>query len=431
MSFNRRTILRGMLGGTAVSVALPFLEAQAESGAPLPPVFISWFQSLGLNPGRWKPAKTGSAYENNVELKVLDPFKRRVNVISGMKYFMDGRPLETHTSGNYIATMGYLPMGGPGGATIDTTIGETIGARTRFRSLEVSMGGGRQSWSKRAGGVTNPSDPSPSSLYARLFGPDFKDPNAAEFVPETQAMARLSVLSAIGDERKAFIGRVGAADRARIDEYFTAVRQIEQQLDLSLQKPTPLPACRVAEKVDDAGPSPNVTGVEANAKLFSQLMAHAVACDQTRILNVNFNSMGMHRPGAVREWHNLTHEEPLDPKLGYQPETTWFIEFGMARFADFIRELDLYKEGSGSVLDRVLMIWQTDHGYARTHSMDDIPVLTVGSGGGRINTGIHVSAPGEPTTRIGLTVQQALGVATNSWGKMSNQTSRPFTELLA
>ena len=45
MSFNRRTILRGMLGGTAVSVALPFLEAQAESGAPLPPVFISWFQS--------------------------------------------------------------------------------------------------------------------------------------------------------------------------------------------------------------------------------------------------------------------------------------------------------------------------------------------------------------------------------------------------
>jgi hypothetical protein len=361
----------------------------------------------------------------------LDPFKSRLNVISGMKYFMDGRPLETHTSGNYIATMGYLPMGGPGGATIDTTIGETIGARTRFRSLEVSMGGGRQSWSKRAGGVTNPSDPSPSSLYARLFGPDFKDPNAAEFVPETQAMARLSVLSAIGDERKAFIGRVGTADRARIDEYFTAVRQIEQQLDLSLQKPTPLPACRVAEKVDDAGPSPNVTGVEANAKLFSQLMAHAVACDQTRILNVNFNSMGMHRPGAVREWHNLTHEEPLDPKLGYQPETTWFIEFGMARFADFIRELDLYKEGSGSVLDRVLMIWQTDHGYARTHSMDDIPVLTVGSGGGRINTGIHVSAPGEPTTRIGLTVQQALGVATNSWGKMSNQTSRPFTELLA
>lgn len=429
MSFNRRTVLRGMLGGTAVSVALPLFEAQA-SGA-LPPVFISWFQSLGLNPGRWRPSKTGAGYDNNVELKVLDPYKSRVNVVSGMKYFMDGRPLETHTSGNYIATMGYLPMGGPGGATIDTTIGETIGARTRFRSLEISMGGGRQSWSKRAGGVSNPSDPSPASLYARLFGPDFKDPNAAAFVPETQAMARRSVLSAIGDERKGIMARVGANDRARIDEYFTALRQIEQQLELSLQKPEPLPACRVAAKVEEHGPSPNVTVVEANAKLFNQLMAHAVACDQTRILNVNFNSMGMHRPGAVREWHNLTHEEPLDPKLGYQPETTWFIEFGMARFADFIGELDRYKEASGSVLDRVLVLWQTDHGYARTHSMDDLPVLTVGSGGGRIRTGIHVSAPGEPTTRIGLTVQQALGVATNSWGKMSNQTSRPFTELLA
>jgi hypothetical protein len=77
------------------------------------------------------------------------------------------------------------------------------------------------------------------------------------------------------------------------------------------------------------------------------------------------------------------------------------------------------------------MLWQTDHGYARTHSLEDVPVITVGTGGGRFKTGTHIAAAGDPATRIGLTVQQAMGVPISSWGKLSNQTSRPFTELMA
>jgi hypothetical protein len=63
--------------------------------------------------------------------------------------------------------------------------------------------------------------------------------------------------------------------------------------------------------------------------------------------------------------------------------------------------------------------------------MDDLPILTIGSGAGRIKTGMHVVATGDPSTRIGLTVQQALGVSVNSWGRLSNKTSRPFTELVS
>src|SRR3954470_764713 len=107
---SRRRVLRGMLGGMAVSLGLPFLDcflntngkALAANGAQLPVVFGSWFQNLGLNPGRWKPSKVGAGYENNVELKVLDPFRDRMNVISGTKYFLDGRPLETHVTGVQI-----------------------------------------------------------------------------------------------------------------------------------------------------------------------------------------------------------------------------------------------------------------------------------------------------------------------------------------
>lgn len=71
----RRTVLRGMLGGTTVGVGLPVLEcflntngtAFADTGAALPPVFGTWFQHLGLNPGMWEPATLGPNYENNIQ----------------------------------------------------------------------------------------------------------------------------------------------------------------------------------------------------------------------------------------------------------------------------------------------------------------------------------------------------------------------------
>lgn len=436
--FTRRTVLRGMLGGTAVSVALPFLDCflnehgtALASGAPLPAVFGSWFQNLSLNPGRWKPDRVGPGFQNNVELKVLDPFRTRMNVISGTKYFLDGRPLETHVSGVQIATMGSIPFGATSDPSLDTFIAESIGARTRFRSVEIALSGGRQSLSRGKGGVINPSEPSPAALYGRLFGADFRDPNAAQFTPDPHDMARRSVLSALTDERRQIMNRVGAADRARLDAYFTSVRQIEQQLDIALTAPAPIESCRKPELSPQDEPGKTVGAVEKNNKLFGELVAHAIACDQTRVFNVNFGTQGLRTPGGVRDWHSLTHEEPIDPQLGYQKDVTWFINFATGTFAQFLHELDGYREGAGSVLDRSVVLWQTDHGYARTHTMDDLPILTIGGAAGRLKTGLHVVATGDPSSRVGLTVQQAMGVPINSWGRLSNKTSKPLTELLA
>lgn len=435
----RRRVLRGMLGGTAVSVALPFLDcflntngtALAATGGQLPVVFGSWFQNLGFNPGRWKPATIGANYQNNIEMKVLDPFRERINVISGTKYFLDGRPLETHVSGVQIATMGSLPLGVDSDPSLDTAIADVIGDKTRFKSIEIALSGGRQSLSRRKGGAINPSEPSPAALYTRMFGADFKDPNSAEFKPDPHVMARRSVLTAIGDERKDMMRRIGASDRTRLDEYFTSLRQIEQQLDMELQKPAPMASCTIPEPIEQAETGKNVGAVESNNKLFGSLLAHALACGQTRVFNMNFGTQGLRTPGGVRDWHSLTHEEPIDPKLGYQRDVTWFINFATQTFAQFLTSLDSYKEGEGSVLDRTLILWQTDHGYARTHTMDDLPILTVGSGGGRLKTGMHIVATGDPTTRVGLTIQQVMGVPLNTWGRLSNQTAKPLTEILA
>jgi len=397
----------------------------------LPVCFGTWWQALGLNPGRWIPAKTGAGYEHNVELKVLDKFRDRMNVISGTKYFLDGRPLETHITGFQIASMGRIPTGVNTAASVDSLIADVIGRSTRFRSIEVSLDGSRSSLSKRAGSATNPSDPSPEALYARIFGPEFKDPNAAEFTPDVHAMARRSVLTDVADERKSLMTELGTGDRARLDEYFTALRQIEQQLEIELRRPEPLPACTMPEQPQDVKTGREVAFVEQNIKMFGGLLAHALACGQTRVFNVMVGSLGLRKPGTTQTWHPLTHEEPIDDTLGYQKEVTWFIDFMNRGFAEFLTQLDSIKEGEGTVLDRTVVVWQSDHGYARTHTVDALPIMTVGGAGGRIKTGLHIAAPADPATRVGLTLQQAMGVPVQSWGGLSNETSKTLTELLA
>ena len=442
MRISRRTILRGTLSGMAVTVPLPFLDcmlngngtAFAATGDALPVVFGTWMQPLGLTPGRWIPDSTGASFENKVELKPYDRFRSRMNLISGTRYFLDGRPNETHITGPQIAMTGEIPTGTSSAPSLDNSIADVIGARTRFRSIEVTLDGTRRSVSMRAGAASaTPAKPSPAARDARIFGPEFKDPNAAEFTPDPAAMARKSVLSAVSDVRRSFVGGLGAADKARLDEYFTSLRQVEQQLDIELQRPAPLPACTRARTPDEKSTGALVTEVESNSKLFATLLAHAVACGQTRVFNVlvGYGTSALRRAGSNETWHGWTHEEPIDDKLGYQPNVTWFIEWANRTCAAFLDQLDAVKEGPGTVFDRMVVLWQTDHGIARSHTMDNLPAMTFGNAGGRLKTGLHIAAPGDPAARIGLTVQQALGVPLSSWGALSNATSRTITEMMA
>ena len=438
-TFNRRTILRGMLGGSAITVGLPLLDcflnengdALAATGAPLPPVFGTWFQHLGLNPGMWEPEIIGPNYKNNVQLVDLDPFRDRLNIYSGLKYFIEGKPLQTHTTSSQIATTGEIPFGTKGGPSIDASIANVIGRRTRFRSLEVSFSGTRRSYSQQSGTSLNPSEGSPVAMYQRIFGPDFKDPNAAEFTPDPHTMARQSVLSAVSDHVQGVMKRVGASDKARLDEYFTSIRQIEQQLVLELERPAPLEACSVPSQPDEAPAGTILEDAATNCKLFAGLLSYAAACGQTQVFNVFVDSMNMRERGSSYIWHAATHEESIDEELGYQKGVFAFNTWANQIFADFLNTLDSVREGPGTVLDRTLVLWLTDHSDARVHGLEKVPVMTVGSAGGRLKTGIHVSAPGDPVTRVGLTVQQALGVPINHWGVDSNGTSKTITEVMA
>jgi len=438
-SITRRQTLRGTMNGAAVAVGLPLLDCflnthgtALANGAPLPICFGTWFWSCGFNPGRWEPAKVGAKYDMAAELQVLQPFRDKVNIYSGLKANLDGRPNVVHTTGPQVMTMGEIPRG-QNAPSIDTLIADVIGTKTRFRSLEVGCAGSQASLSQRGGAIVNPSETSPAALYSRIFGEDFKDPNAENFVPDPVTMARKSVLSGVAERRHRFMASLGAADKARLEEYFTSIRQLEKQLEIELQKPAPLAACTVPAKSEDGPVGTVIDNVLSNNRLFARLLAHAFACGQTRVANMMFSPAfsPLRKAGSSMTFHLYTHEESADPKLGYQPEATSFMLHCAEGFRDVIAALDEIREGPGTLLDRTVILAHTDVSYARFHTIDNMPLLTAGGASGRLKTGLHIRAKGDAVTRLGLTLQQAVGVPVNSWGSDSNQTSRTITEVLA
>jgi hypothetical protein len=439
----RRRVLKGILGGGAVTVALPFLDCflnsrgTALAAAPnstLPSVFSTWYWGLGLNPGRWEPPAVGKITSLGPEMQPLEKFKEKINVYSGMSVMLDGRPLKVHNSGGMGALTGSAPrVGAEVPQTIDSIIADQIGNGTRFKSLEMtSTGNARYMYSYRAGGVFQAGEPSPAAMYARLFGAEFRDPNAASFTPDPQVMARRSVLSAVSEQRSSLEKQIGASDRARLDQYFTSLRQIEQQVDLMLQKPAPLESCSKPDSVPEMALGAEVDQAAATHKLHALLAAHAFACDQTRVASLLYSdfSSAIYRRGSQMTHHIFTHEEPIDEKLGYQPSHAYFATRAMGALSDYLAALDGIREGDGTLLDRALIYCVTDTSYAKTHSIDRIPQITAGRANGRMKTGLHFATSGDPVTRVGLTVQQAMGLSLNSWGGDSMKTSKSINEVL-
>lgn len=443
MNLTRRSAMRGMLNGAAVTIALPLLdlfldgngEAMAATGAPLPVRFGCWFWGLGCNPTRWFPDKPGFDYDLKVELDPIRAHKHKINILGNYNIPLDGAPNLPHNSGGIGIRTGKAAQseGGLPAASFDVMIGDVIGTRTRFRSLDLSATGDpRNSLSGRGNGNINPSETSPLAFYQRLFGTGFQDPNSGKFTPDPKVMARRSVLSAVTDQRKALEARVGAADRQRLDQYYTSLRQLENQLEVALTPPQPIKACVIPGKPAESTTDAIIDNVIDNHKLMADLLVMALACDQTRVFNLNFNNgaSSLTRIGSTITHHQLTHEEPLDNRLGYQPEATYFVNRIMEGWAYFIAALDAVKEGDRTLLDNSLVFAHSETEFAKFHTIDNIPMMTAGSAGGKVRTGQYIDGAGTPVTRVGLTLQQLMGVPVDRWGTGSLEVSKPVSELM-
>lgn len=436
---SRRRVLRGMMQGTAVGVGLPLLDVFLDdngsafaSGEQLPSCFGTWFWGLGLGSTNWAPEKTGKDYELTAFLKEFEPIRDKINIYSGMHAFADGGPTNHGPAAQVLMTGASPGHSSDYRQSVDAIIAKKLGMRTRFPSLEVNCSGDEgMSFSARSDNAVNPPELSPTTLYQRIFGAGFVDPNAAEFTPDPGVMLRKSALSAVKDERQKLMQVVGANDRDRLDEFFTSLRGLEQKLALELERPAPMPSCEVPDGTGQRKKGYLIDNILHNHELFIDLIAHALSCGQTRIFNMSIGLNGIRELGDPSHHHLYTHEEQVDPELGYQPITYWFAMRYMRAFRDLVRKLDSIREGDGTLLDRTLVLAYTDHGDAMLHLMDWLPIFTAGGANGGMKTGMHVAAEGDPCTRVTLTCQQAMGLPVRNWGAGANTVDKGFTEVLS
>jgi len=443
MRNNRRSFLRGMLGGTAVAVGIPILDCYLNnngtalaSGAPIPVRFGTWFWGLGHTPGRGISAKDVPHIRFLEETQPLVPHQEVINYFSTFNTPLDGKPSAVHFSGWVAAKTGNVPraFGDTPLPTLDVLVADEMGGDSRFRSLDLSSTGNpRDSYTFRNATSRNSAEVSPLAFYQRIFGSGFVDPNQADFEPAPSIMVRSSVLSAVHDESKNFIKTLGTSDRARMDEYFTSIRQLEHQLDLQMQRPEFSAVCSMpAPPNKDEVLGIEIDVAQRNHKLLSEILVMALACNQTRVFNMLYSqALSLLRVrGESFTHHTLTHEEPIDESLGYQRRVAELHVTSMEALATFIQAFKNVPEGDGTLLDNTLIFASSDTGNSRIHSVDNIPVMTIGSGGGRIKMGNHIPGNGDPISRIGLTCMQTMGISAERWGTGSLETTKTISEIL-
>jgi hypothetical protein len=300
-------------------------------------------------------------------------------------------------------------------ASIDQIIAGAIGGDTRFRSLEVGVQRAEKCMSFNGPHSTNPPECSPRALYERLFLDGFVEPGAGPKIDPRLALRR-SVLDAVGDDAKRLQKRLGATDKARLEQHFDGIRALETQLKKLEENPPNLAACKAP--ADPGEDLPDLDGrpqLAETCRAMGKLLAMALACDQTRVFSLWFSRpvSNLLYPGASAGHHQLTHDE-VDP----QPQVFEILQYILGELNLFLKEFASIQEGDGTLLDNCAILCTTDCSYARTHSVENYPLLIAGSAGGALRKGFHYrSVANENTSKVILSLARAVGMNLASFGQ--------------
>lgn len=422
---SRRTLLRGMLGGAAVTIGLPPLErfftgngdAHAADCSPLPQRFGLFFWGNGVHPDAWIPTQAGPDFPLSPILEPLARHREQLTVVSGMKV-LTGNPI-AHWSGvsGMLCGAPLLVRGDEHrfrAPTIDQQIAQTIGGNTRFRSLETGNEHAVEPVSQAGIDAPVPYESNPARLFERLFGGGFTAPGE-EPIRDPKLALRRSVLDAVRGDANRLKMRLGAHDKARLDQHLTGIRELERRIALLEANPPDLAAC-VRPPAPPAA-VPDIDGrpqLDVTNRLICDLVAMAMACDQTRVISHVASNPLSHilYPGAPMGHHRLTHDEQGD-----QPQVRAIIMRLMDTLAYFLDALSAVEEGDGTLLDHTVILGTTDCAYGQTHSVEDFPILLAGSACGAIKTGLHYrSTSAESVSHVGLSLLRAMGVQAASFG---------------
>ncbi len=420
---SRRMLLRGALGGAAVTIGLPWLEIFSDRhyasalGTGMPKRFGLFFWGNGVLPLKWNPTGTGTDWTLSEQLAALAPVKDLVTVVSGMALKIQN--LEPHTAGAAGILSG-APLYLQGehrtftSPSIDQVIAAEVGGYSRFRSLEFGAAPG-DGQSYNGPDNRNPPESSPRALFDRIFGGGFSLPGEGGG-PDPVLGVRRSVLDAVAADAARLNKRLGQTDKERLDQHLTGIRELERRIAYIEANPPDLEACAIPTAPQEDYPEINGRPqLAAKNRAMVDVMAMALACDQTRVFS-NFFTYSVNNllfPDAPSGHHQLTHDEP-----GAQPEVNKIVKQIVAEFGYMVEKFASIPEGDGTLLDNCIILGTTDCSFGRTHSFDDYPILLAGSAGGVLKQGIHYRSPsGENASKVLLSIVRAMDVLAADFGK--------------
>ncbi len=382
---NRRHFLRG-LGAT---VALPLLDcmnplrAHAAETAAKPRRSVFVYIPNGVNVLTWQITKAGRDYEFSAPMRSLEKHRANLTPISGL--YHPGGLGTAHVCADLWLTGAKLSQ--EGGAyrnsvSCDQLMAEVTSVQTRFSSLELSLASGTGapgnvintlSWSRD--GVPLPAEDNPRNVFNRLFG---EEPGGVE-VRRRRLNRRHGVLDTVLDDARSLRRTLGGEDRTKLDEYLTAVREVEvrtERLDAWLNVPKP--------KL-----GPDVTGHFQRDVSKSQageyyrtmydLIVLALRTDMTRVITymsgTEGNGLAIPEIGITQTRHELSHHSGDPEIMARLSKSDAFIT---EQFSYFLDQLTAVRDGEESLLDRTMVLFGSGMSYGHSHGNANLPTIFAG-----------------------------------------------------
>jgi len=422
--------------GTAVT--LPWLEtlgrpglARAAVAVAVPTRMAFLYIPNGVHVPRWRPEGEGRDYRFGPTLEPLAGFKDDLQIITGLAHRNgtagnDGGGDHARASATFLT--GVRPRKTAGadiraGISVDQVAANGIGGQTRFPSLELSCDAVHKSGSCDSGyscayqfniawkSERQPIAPesNPRLVFERLFGAGKGAERAASLA--ARRATQKSVLDFVLADAAALESRLAAADRHKLDEYLTGLREIERQLARFDGVVPDVP--------DHELPDRPPAGHSEHIRLLADMLVLAFQTDSTRVATFMFAHDGSNRTfpeiGIGEGHHHLSHHRGDEAML---EKVAAIDRFHAEQFAYLLGRLRDVKEADGrSLLDHSMLVYAGGLSDGNRHNHDDLPVILAGRAGGRLAAGCHVKLPGEqPMTNLYLSMLDLVGTPQTSFG---------------
>lgn len=429
----RRTFLRGL--GTAM--ALPMLEAMlparalAAGSAKFPTRMAFIYIPNGVVQNQWTPKQEGDSFQLPRILEPLAAHKDDLLVMSGLahdKARANGDGPGDHARANATFLTGCQARKTSGsniraGVSVDQVCVQQMKEKTRLPSLELSSDGPRMSGNCDSGyscayqfnlawrNDTTPLPPesNPALVFERMFGNGNK-PQEDESRKRRREQQK-SLLDFVREDAQQLEKKLGYTDKRKLDEYLTAIREMELRLEVMAKSPVQLPS-------GYSVPTGKPKDFGDHARLMFDMMALAFQTDSTRVASYLLAHDGDNRSYphlSVREGHHsLSHHRNSPEKLEMLARIN---RYHCTLLAHFLERLKTIKEGDGTLLDHTMIVYGGAIGDGDRHSHHDLPVIVAGKANGNIRTGRHVRySKDTPMSNLFLSMLDIMGTPTQRLG---------------